>query len=330
MAKTLSTLLLMALPASGKSEIRRYLSSLSPDQAAADFGLGPSVQLDDYPYVHLMRRISAELRHLYESPVFFASDDTPFLDARDWGTLIHLVNEDYADLGLSPEPEPRSAAAWLLDRMDRARRLVGLPPVLAEVSEGERDILGLHVEDDARQLWRDRSVAMREERARATVVIEFARGGPEGAAVPLDAPRGYQYSLSQLSPRILEKAAILYVWVTPEESRRRNVERAKPGIDGDASILHHGVPEMVMRQDYGTDDMMWLIEQSDRPGTVGVQAHTATYHLPVAVFDNRTDHTSFLRSDPETWPEEAVARLHTELGEAFRNLAGGGNDAGAG
>ena len=323
MADVLPTLLLLALPASGKSEVRRYLDWLGPDRAAQEFGLGRSVQLDDYPYVHLMRRIATELRHLYESPVFFASDETPFLEAGDWGTLIHLVNEDYADLDRAEELEPSSAADWLLQRMDRARRQVGLPPVLAEVSNGEQEILALAVEEDARQLWLDRQEVMAENPFGATVVIEFARGGPEGAAFPLDGPRGYQFSISRLSDEILRNASILYVWVSPEESRRRNVERAQPGIAGDASILHHGVPEAVMRFDYGTDDMMWLIEKSDRPGTVRVEAHGTTYHLPVAVFDNRTDKTSFLRADPESWPEEAVALLHGELQAAFGKLTPG-------
>jgi hypothetical protein len=321
MSDVIPTLLLLALPASGKSEIRRYLDTLEPERAAEDFGLGgPPIQLDDYPYVHLMRRISAELRHLYEAPVFFASDDEPFLNGRDWGALIHLLNEDYNDLGLSEEAEPDSAAEWLLQRMDHARRLVGLPPVLADVDEGEREILKLHVEEDAQRLWMDRRAVVESDRSGATVVIEFARGGPEDARLPLDAPHGYQYSLGQLSPKILENAAILYVWVTPEESRRRNIERAHPGIDGDASILHHGVPEQVMRQDYGVDDMMWLIDNSDRPGTVRIEAHMTTYHLPVAVFDNRVDHTSFLRDDPETWPADAVGALHRELSEALTSL----------
>ena len=303
--------------------MRRYLGSLSADRAAEELGLGRSVQLDDYPYVHLMRRIAAELRHLYEPPVFFASDETPFLEAGDWGTLIHLVNEDYADLRLPEEPEPSSAAAWLLERMDRAREQVGLPPVLGNVGNGEREILALAVEEDARHLWLDRRAVMASDPAGATVVIEFARGGPEGATLPLEGPHGYQYSLSQLSPGILTNASILYVWVTPEESRRRNVERAQPGIGDDASILHHGVPETVMRQDYGTDDMMWLVEQSDRPGTIRVEAHGVSYHVPVAIFDNRVDKTSFLRADIEAWPAGAVAVLHEDLQAAFRELTGG-------
>ena len=322
MAHTLPTLLLLALPASGKSEIRRYLGSLSPDRAERELGLGQTVQIDDYPYVHLMRRISEELRHLYETPVFFASDETPFLEPADWGTLIHLVNEDYAALGgpWEPEPEAGSAAGWLLERMDRARRAVGLRPVLEDVADGEQEILKLAIEQDALRLWMGRREAMAGFAPGTTVIIEFARGGPEGASLPIDAPRAYQYSLSRLSPQILTSASILYVWVTPEESRRRNVERAQPGIEGDASILHHGVPEIVMRQDYGTDDLMWLIEQSDRPGTIRVQTSTAVFHLPVAVFDNRTDKTSFLRADPGNWPREAVAALHSDLKSAFEQL----------
>src|SRR5438445_6161715 len=54
MSEILDVLLLLALPASGKSEVRRYLASLSPEQCRGDFHLGPTVQLDDYPYVHMM------------------------------------------------------------------------------------------------------------------------------------------------------------------------------------------------------------------------------------------------------------------------------------
>ena len=75
MARILDVLLLLALPASGKSEVRRYLASLSPEQCRNDMHLGPTVQLDDYPYVHMMRRVSQELRKAGEGGVFFDSDD---------------------------------------------------------------------------------------------------------------------------------------------------------------------------------------------------------------------------------------------------------------
>ena len=57
MSEFLETLLLFSLPASGKSELRRYLASLTPEQCRGDFRMGPTLQLDDYPYVHLMHRI---------------------------------------------------------------------------------------------------------------------------------------------------------------------------------------------------------------------------------------------------------------------------------
>ena len=61
MTNKLDTVLLLALPASGKSETRTYLKSLSAEQCLRDFHLGSTVQLDDFPYVHLMRRIDEEL-----------------------------------------------------------------------------------------------------------------------------------------------------------------------------------------------------------------------------------------------------------------------------
>src|SRR5438093_10001146 len=77
MSEIIDVLLLLALPASGKSEVRRYLASLSPEQCRGDFHLGPTVQLDDYPYVHMMRRVSQELRKQGADGVFFDSDELP-------------------------------------------------------------------------------------------------------------------------------------------------------------------------------------------------------------------------------------------------------------
>ncbi len=71
MSKLIDTLLLLALPASGKSEVRRYLAKLTPDQCREDFGLGPTVQLDDFPYVHIMRRIDEELGRRGQETLFF-------------------------------------------------------------------------------------------------------------------------------------------------------------------------------------------------------------------------------------------------------------------
>src|SRR5215831_15371263 len=98
MSRILDLVLLLALPASGKSEVRRYLASLPPERSAGEMHLGPTTQLDDYPYVHMMRRVSQELRRLGQDGVFFDSDDLPMKEPRDWGTLIELINEDFDDL----------------------------------------------------------------------------------------------------------------------------------------------------------------------------------------------------------------------------------------
>lgn len=94
----LNTLLLLALPASGKSEVRKYLELLPTKEARNDFHMGPTVQLDDYPYVHLMRCVDAELSKIGKPIVFFLAPDKNFKNPLDWGTLIELINEDYEDM----------------------------------------------------------------------------------------------------------------------------------------------------------------------------------------------------------------------------------------
>ena len=316
----LEILLLLALPASGKSELRRYLASLDPATAMADLRLGPTVQLDDYPYVHMMRRIAEEVVAAGEPPVFFASNDEPFLDARDWGTLIHLLNQDYADLvGHPQQPAAGAAAQWLFSRIDGARVLAGMPPAIAGLGAMTRKRLANSLEQEARTVSDEKNPSIPDNLEGRTVVIEFARGGPEGASLPLPAPYGYGYSLSLLSAEILERASILYVWVDPEESRRRNIERARPGREGDASTLHHGVPEAVMRNDYGTDDLMWLLAEGGG-SYVFVEKEGRQFALPAGVFDNREDLTSFLRSEPSSWSAFELRQLHREVVNATAGL----------
>lgn len=320
MTHTIDTLLLLAPPASGKSELRRYLAHLDPAVAERDLHLGSTVQLDDYPYVHLMRRIAQELWQMGEDPIFFRDDSTPFAEPLDWGTLIQLLNEDYRLLGTQPSLSG-SAARWLFDRLDRARAAVGAVPALGLTPEGVLSRLADTIESEAADAREGLAAAVSSWSPGDTVVIEFARGGPDGAKMPLPEPYGYGFSLAQLSADIVDRSSILYVWVTPEESRRRNEERARPGRDGDASILHHGVPEAVMFGEYGTDDLPWLLEQGGGDA-ISVGGRPEARSLPVAVFDNRTDHTSFLREDEDRWPPAEVAKLHSELRTAFAGLGG--------
>ncbi len=319
MTEPLDVLLLLALPASGKSEVRRYLASQSADACRREFFLNPTVQLDDYPYVHMMRRISQELRTLGSDTVFFDSDDLPLKHPRDWGTLIELLNEDFDDLAAARRVAPASASAWLLGRLDTARAKVGLPAALAALPTKIRGALEQAIATDAQKVVADRNAEVPTRLAGHTVVMEFARGGPEGATMPLAAPYGYRHALSLLSDTILSRASILYVWVAPEESRRKNRERADPNDQG--SILNHGVPETVMRAEYGCDDMGYLVDASDRPNHVRIESRGKVFHLPLARFDNRVDKTSFVRRDPESWRPEEVKPLHAGLTQALATLA---------
>ncbi len=313
-------LLLLALPASGKSELRRYMETLSPDASLDDLHIGPTVQLDDYPYVHMMRRIGEEVREAGDTPLFFRSNDEPFLDPGDWATLTHLLNADFAELADPPdEIVTGTAAQWLFSRIDNARGLAGLPTAIGGLKPMTQKRLFGALEHEAREFFDNKKAAIPGDLAGKTVVIEFARGGPEDSQLPLPVPYGYQHALSQLSDEILRRAAILYVWVEPEESRQKNRDRAVPGRDGDASILHHGVPEAVMRNDYGTDDLMWLLAQGGG-SFVFVEKGQDRFAIPTGVFDNRADLTSFLRADSSEWSHYKTRQLHRELVNATANL----------
>ena len=322
MSNLIDVLLLTALPASGKSEVRRYFTGLTPEQCRDEMHVGPTVQLDDYPYVHLMRRISQELRKRGQDGLFFDSNDLPMKEQKDWGTLMELLNEDFDDLVKRHRPAPQSAAGWLLDRFDTARRKVSARPALGQLEPAVRRELVQALEAECAELLRDKNAGIPDSLKGRTVVIEFARGGPDQSTLPLPAPLGYRYSFATLSAEILARASVLYVWVTPEESRRKNIERTDPNDPG--SILHHGVPMAVMLGDYGCDDMDWLLQQSDRPDTVRVEAYGRTWYLPVGRFDNRVDKTTFVRGDRAQWKAADVAALHDGLAGALARVVKAG------
>ena len=159
MADILETVLLLALPASGKSEVRRYLAQLSPDECCRDFHMGPTVQLDDFPYVHMMRRIDDELAARDRPRAFFAAPDRPFRDPRDWGTLIELINEDYADLVARRRQNVTSAAQLLFDRLDAASLKVGLPARLASLDGDLHGALAAALDGEARAMLDEKEAA---------------------------------------------------------------------------------------------------------------------------------------------------------------------------
>jgi hypothetical protein len=77
---------------------------------------------------------------------------------------------------------------------------------------------------------------------KGTLLIEFARGRDDG----------FRESLERFLPQILERAAILYINVSFEESFRRNSSRYRPGQE--ESILFHKVPDRDMLGFFRTND----------------------------------------------------------------------------
>ena len=332
MSRILDTILLFALPASGKSEVRTYMDGLPPEQCQEQMHMGQTLQLDDYPYVHLMHRIDDELHRRGQSYAHYIGPTRPFRDPFEWGALIELINEDYDDLLAGRTAQPASAAQLLFERLDAAHAKVGLPRALEEIPYRVRRETAEALEAECARELAQKNKTCSQDRTGRTIVIEAARGGANGAAFPLVPPRGYQYALSMLSPAILDRAAILYVWVTPADSRRKNVERGRPDAQG--SILFHSVPLEVMLGEYGCDDMEYLISQSDRPNTVRVEKIVEQtddqgarrfaikhWHLPVARFDNREDLTTFVREPKSGWKKTNVDALHRGLAQALGTLA---------
>ena len=108
-----------------------------------------------------------------------------------------------------------------------------------------------------------------------TAIIEFSRGREHG---------GYRSALSHLTPQILEKAAILYLDVSWEESLRKNRGRFNP--ERPDSILEHALPDEKLERLYKEDD--WREITRDDPQYVTIQGK----RVPYAVFDNEDDVTT--------------------------------------
>jgi len=330
----LDTVLLFSLPASGKSETRTYMAGLTPEQCVKDMAMGPTLQLDDYPYVHFMHRIDDELGKLGQRFVFYKGPTRPFQDDWTWGTLIALLNEDYSDLRAGRQHEVTSAAQLMFDRLDAAREKSQMQAVLGDVPYRARLKLAAALEQECRADLDARNRQAAQGTKGRTIVIEAARGAPNGSAFPVTPPHGYGSAFAMLSTEILERSAVLYIWVDPAESRRKNIERGLP--DGQGSILHHSVPMEVMLAHYGTDDMAWLIEQSGKPDMIKVERVVQdgqryvnrVYWLPAARFDNRQDKTSFVRKPKAEWSRAEVKAIHDELGRAMKTLRNGINTLG--
>ncbi|MCG2726408.1 MAG: hypothetical protein L6420_09210 [Elusimicrobia bacterium] len=320
MNEVFDIVLLLALPASGKSEVRKYLANIPSEVLRSDLHIGENLQLDDFPYVHIMRRIDDELSALGKERVFFQSWDKSFINSKDWGTLIHIINEDYDDLMNGNVLIPASAGELICSRIESAAIKAGIEPRLSIIAQETMKTVYFNLEKEAADLLEEKHAQYTDSFDGKTIIIEFARGGPHGSSMPLNPPFGYKHSIGSLSKEILEKAVILYIWVTPEESRRKNEARKNP--DDPGSILHHGVPIDVMMNDYGTDDMDWLEENSGKKGFIAIEADGTKYNIPLGRFDNRADKTSFLRDEKNLWSKEKVEAVHNGLKAACDKIYG--------
>lgn len=323
MKELLKTVLLVALPASGKSEVRHYLDSVPEERCRELYGMGRTVQLDDYPYVYFMRVVDDELQKLANKRLFFSDPTKGFSNPIDWLTLINLINEDFADLHTRPFKDYKCPSRRMFARIDRARAAAGGKPAFESLRSVTLSELGCKMEDLSNKTLDDKYAGIPDSLDGKTIVIEFARGGADKSAMPLKHPYGYQASFAALSNDILSEASALYIWVTPEQSRQKNADRADPNNPG--SILNHGVPIDVLLNEYGCDDIDYLLSQSDKPDTVKIETRGNTFYMPLSRFDNRKDFTTFLRGSKESWDKEKLAAFEAEIGAAFARLVKSGD-----
>lgn len=107
-----------------------------------------------------------------------------------------------------------------------------------------------------------------------TAIIEFARGGENGIGE----------ALSYLSDQILQRAGIVYIDVSYEESLRKNRARSRKGQED--SILFHSLPDEKMEFYYKIND--WEKLTRSDPEFISVRG----IKIPYAVFKNEPDLTT--------------------------------------
>jgi hypothetical protein len=111
----------------------------------------------------------------------------------------------------------------------------------------------------------------------STVIIEFSRGKEHG---------GYSSAFRHIDPWLVDKAAIVYVDVSWEESLRKNRRRFNP--DKPDSILEHGIPDKKLEHMYAETD--WLDITKNSKDYLPIAGH----EVPYIMFENEDDLTSHI------------------------------------
>jgi hypothetical protein len=333
--KVLPILMFCALPASGKSESRRFFKSLTPEEMSK-FHLGDSsTQVDDYPYVDALEKIDVFCKETLDTTIFKDPNTRLFLNGYEWGVLTYLINEDYLDIKKLdkkiPEEYEKDPVKWLFDRYDAASEKTGKVPRRFEELEKKSDKAKFaefkkKCFDLCKTLLHDKYDNIPESLEGKTIIFEFSRGGEKGSSFPLPAPYGYQYTLSLFDDEILNNANILYIWVTPEQSFNKNKQRALEGLQGKSQTvstqlsLNHGVPDTVMNHEYGVDDFEYLISQSKDGKYVPIIKNGKEFKVKAGRLDNRADLTSDFRKPQKDWTKEQIDNMTQAMKKAFDAL----------
>ncbi len=336
-SKVLPILMFSSLPASGKSESRRYLKSLKKEDTEK-FHLGEtSTQVDDYPYVDAMRKIDDAANKVLGFSVFFDNESTMFYSSYDWGTLVYMINDDYFDIKKCnphiPSQYENDPVEWLFNRYDVAAVKTGHLParffdIKKKVGEEKFNEFKKECLPFCQTLLKEKYANIPTSLEGKTIVFEFSRGGSKGSTFPLKPPFGYQYSLSLFDKEILENAAILYIWVTPEQSYQKNLERGKEAEEGKSQTvstqlsLNHSVPHNVMIGEYGCDDFEYLIDQSPNKNYLPIKRFDDEFHIRAGRLDNRVDLTSDFRKPQNEWTKEQIEKMEKAMKEAFDKILG--------
>ncbi|MCQ2818399.1 MAG: hypothetical protein MJ252_14120 [archaeon] len=332
--KVLPILVFSALPASGKSESRRYLKSLNKEQTEK-FHLGEtSTQVDDYPYVDAMYKIDDHSKRILGEPIFF-DPVKKILDGWEYAVLTYLINDDYFDIKKCnpkiPSKYLKDPVDWLLNRYDVAAVKTGhMTARFFELKKkhGEEKFNEFKkaIEPLCTTILKEKYANIPTSLEGKTIVFEFARGGPKGSSYPITPPYGYEYTLSLFDKEILENAAILYIWVTPEQSYNKNKQRAKEGAEGKSQTvstqlsLNHGVGDETMFNDYGTDDIEYLLGKSKTGTYLPIMKDDEEIHVRCGRFDNREDLTSDFRKPINEWTPEQIKKMEDAMVKAFDAL----------